>query len=139
MRHPMTRPLGLLVLLAAGVFVGTWVVGAQQPTAGQPVRDPAAEATRAKAVPPGRPEQKQTEHDKSAAFDWTKPAPLTPALKDQPNGGRIAGFDFARDPLGADKPFTAFDEVMKKEGGARPQVMAAQRKLLEARYDLTPK
>ena len=67
------------------------------------------------------PEQKQTEHDKSEKFDWKKPAPLTPALKDQPNGGRITGFEFSRDPLGADKPFQTFDEVMKKESEAEAE------------------
>ncbi len=137
----MSHPLKLFVPLAAGVFVGAWMVGAasQPPAGGQPVRDPAAEAVKAQPVPAERPEQKTTEHDKSEAFDWKKPAPLTPALKDQPNGGRIAGFDFSRDPLGADKPFTTLAEVMKKESAAKPKVMAAQRKLLEARYDLTPK
>src|SRR5205814_1266182 len=85
------------------------------------------------------PEQKQTDHDKSAAFDPKAKAPLTPALKDQPNGGGMPGFDFARDPLGSPKPFTTLAEVMAKETAAKPGVMAAQRKLLEARYDLTPK
>ena len=99
-------------------------------------RDPAAEAQCSKRVPAERPEQKLTEHDRSPQFDPTKPAPLTPALKDQPKEGRITGFDFARDPLNADKPFTTFDEVMKKESAAKPKVMAAQRKLLESRYDL---
>ena len=90
------------------------------PTAGAAAgRDPAAEATRAKAVPAERPEQKQTEHDKSEEFDWKKPAPLTPALKDQPNGGRITGFDFSRDPLGADKPFTHVRRG-DEEGDRRP-------------------
>ena len=67
------------------------------------VRDPVAEAVGAKAVPGERPEQKLTDHDKSDAFDWKKPAPLSAALKDQPNGGRITGFDFSRDPLGAEQ------------------------------------
>jgi hypothetical protein len=89
--------------LAAGVLAGAWVIGAAQqpPAAGQPARDPVADATRAKDVPVERPEQKQTEHDKSAVFDWTRPSPLSNSLKDQPNGGRIAGFELSRDPLGA--------------------------------------
>ena len=129
----MSRLLGpsLAALLTAGLVVSA------QP-AGQPP-DPAAEAVKARPVPADRPEQKQTDHDKSAKFDWTKPAPLTPALKDQPNGGRIAGFEFSRDPLGADKPFLTLAEVMAKESAAKPKVMEAQRKLLEARYDLAPK
>src|SRR5205085_6434757 len=102
-------------------------------------RDPAAEATDVRAVPVERPEQRLTEHDRSDAFDPTKPAPLTAALKDQPKAGRITGFDFARDPLNADKPFTTLAEVMKMESGARPQVMNVQKRLLESRYNLKPK
>ena len=108
-----------------------WVV-AMQP-------DPAAEAVKAKSVPIERPEQAQNEHDKSDRFDWKKPAPLNNALKDQPNGGRILGFEFSRDPLGADKPFLTFQEVMTKEVAGKPKVMELQRKLLEARYDLNPR
>jgi len=117
-------------------MIGTWVVWAAPQ---QPVRDPAAEAVKAQPVPADRPEQKQNEHDKSDKFDWKKPAPLTPALKDQPNGGRIAGFEFSRDPLGADKPFLTLKEVMDKESKAKPEVAAKQKRLLEARYNLTPK
>ena len=81
-------------------------------------RDPAAEAKAVRAVPAERPEQQLTEHDRSDAFDPTKPAPISPALQDQPKQGRITGFDFARDPLNADKPFTTFEEVMEKESAA---------------------
>jgi cytochrome c peroxidase len=144
----MRSRLGLPAAFAAGLLTGfvalavrTGEVGGQEkkPAAGERPRDPAAEAQVVRDVPKDRPEQKLTEHDKSDIFDPTKPAPLTPALKDQPNQGRILGFDFGRDPLGAPKPFTTFEEVMKKESAARPTVMAAQRKLLEERYDLTPK
>lgn len=130
----MSHPLQLLVPLAAGLFLGVWMVDAASQT---PVRDPSAEAVQAQPAPAERPEQNLSEHDKSDKFDWKKPAPLTPALKDQPNGGKLAGFDFARDPLNSEKPFTTFAEVMKKESEAKPKVMAAHRKLLEARYDLT--
>jgi hypothetical protein len=34
---------------------------------------------------------------------------------------------------------TTFEEVMRKEAAQRPAVMAAQRKLVESRYDLTPR
>ncbi|MDB5310958.1 MAG: hypothetical protein JWO38_5160 [Gemmataceae bacterium] len=107
----------------------------------QPARptDPAAEAVRVRPVPADRPELKLTEHDKSDIFDSTRPAPVTPALKNQPNQGRITGFDFARDPLNSPKPFTTFEEIMKAESAAKPAVTAAQRKLLETRYDLAPK
>ncbi len=109
------------------------------PPTGVRPQDPAAQAQTVREVKADRPEQQLTEHDKSALFDPTKPAPLTPILKDQPNEGRILGFDFARDPLGADRPFLPLAEVMKKESANRPKVMAAQRKLLETRFNLEPK
>jgi cytochrome c peroxidase len=125
----------MLVPMVAGVLLGAGTFRA----ASQPPRDPAAEAQKVQPDKGDRPEQKLTEHDKSGQFDWKKPAPLTPALKDQPNQGRILGFDFGRDQLGADKPFTTIAEIMKKESAAKAKVMDAQRKLLETRYDLTPK
>lgn len=133
------------VLLAVGVLTGSTPVGApadergndQTEQAVKP-RDPAAEATAVRNVPSERPEQRLTEHDRSDLFNPAKPAPINPALKSQPNQGRITGFDFARDPLNAEKPFTLFAEVMKKESEARPKVMAAHRKLLESRYNLRP-
>jgi cytochrome c peroxidase len=100
--------------------------------------DAAAAAVEVRQVPPERPELRLTDHDRSDIFNWKKPAFLTPDLKQQPKQGRITGFDFARDPLNADKPFTTFEEVMSKESAQRADVMAAQRKLLESRYDLTP-
>jgi cytochrome c peroxidase len=104
-----------------------------------PAPDPAADAIAVQNVPNKRPEQQVNNHDRSPVFDITKPAPITMDLKNQPKGGRISGFDFARDPLNSDKPFTTFEEVMKKESAAKPQVMAAQRKLLESRYNLEPR
>jgi cytochrome c peroxidase len=113
---------------------------AQKPNGGgtTAVRDPAADAIAVQQVPMERPEQQITKHDQSPAFDITKPAPINDALKTQPKAGRITGFDFARDPLNSDKPFTTFEEVFQKESAARPQVTAAQRKLLESRYNLEP-
>jgi cytochrome c peroxidase len=103
------------------------------------VEDPAAEAVEVRDVPQARPEQQITEHDRSPAFDPTQPARITAVLKNQAKEGRITGFDFARDPLNADKPFTTFEEVMQKESAARPAGAAAQRKLLESRYNLEPR
>src|SRR4051794_38333288 len=87
--------------------------------ASQPAQDPAADAMATQNAPNKRPEQKMTEHDRSPVFDITKPAPITTDLKNQPKAGRITGFDFARDPLNSDQPFTTFDEVMKKESAAK--------------------
>jgi cytochrome c peroxidase len=101
--------------------------------------DPAAEAVAVRATAPTRPEQRVTEHDRSVTSKSTTPAPISPGLQGQPKDGRMSGFDFSRDPLNADKPFTTLDEVMKKETANRPAVMAAQRRLLENRYNLVPK
>lgn len=59
--------------------------------------------------------------------------------KGQPKDGRITGFDFARDPLNAPKPFTTLAEVMKMESEQKPKVMEAQRRYLEAHYELAPR
>ena len=140
----MQRRFSMVTLALMLMTTALLVASSQEPDKGQTPpgqrpRDPAAEAQATRPVPTDRPEQKLTEHDKSDIFSPAKPAPINPALKDQPNQGRITGFDFARDPLGAPKPFTTFEEVMKKESTQKAQVMAAHRKLLEARYDLTPK
>ncbi len=126
-----------------GVFAGSLLLGGSMPIAGQEtakgVPDPAAEAVSVKDVPIERPEQKLTDHDRANLFDPKVPAFLTPALKDQPDQGRVLGFDFSRDPFNAPKPFTTFEEVKAKDVAARPGVTAAHRKLLESRYNLTPK
>src|SRR5918995_697371 len=116
-------------MFAAGVLFGGLLIAARsgEPTGGQAKaddkpRNPAAEAVRVQPAPAERPEQKLTEHDKSDKFNPAKPAPVNPALKDQPNQGRITGFEFSRDPLGADKPFQTLAEVMKKEAEAKPKV-----------------
>jgi cytochrome c peroxidase len=101
--------------------------------------DAVQEVQEPRDVPRSRPEQKLTGHDRSEAFLPGKPAPLTGDFESQPKEGRVTGFDFYRDPLNADKPFTPFEEVMKKESAAKAKVMADQQKLLESRYDLNPK
>lgn len=133
-------PIKLGLSVAIGVVAGSLFLLAQSDSKPQnPVADPVAAATGAQAVPAERPEQKLTDHDRSEKFDPTKPAPITKRLNDQPNGGRILGFEFSRDPLGADKPFTTLAEVMKRESAAKARVMANQQKWLETRYDLTPR
>ena len=51
----------------------------------------------------------------------------------------MRGFDFYRDPLGAMKPGTTFEEIYKAGVAGKAKVMATQRKLLEGRYTLEPK
>jgi cytochrome c peroxidase len=124
------------VALVGGLFLAA-KPGDQPPAKVQP-SDPAAEAVKVQAAPAERPEQNLTDRDKTL-FDPMKPALLTSALAAQPNGGKVNGFVFARDPHGADKPFVEFNDTKQNETAARPKVMNAQRKLLAARYDLTPK
>ncbi|ACH37841.1 cytochrome c catalase [Citrifermentans bemidjiense Bem] len=85
-----------------------------------------------------RPEQQKGQHDNSDLFMATKAEPASTAFKNQPDEGKILGFDFYRDPLDAKKPMTTFQEVYQKDVADKPKVMATQRHLLEMRYNLKP-
>lgn len=113
--------------------------GQQRTGNAEAVRDPAADAMQANAVSRDRPEQQITEHDRSPIFERNRPAPINAALNEQPKGGRLLGFDFARDPLNSERPMQPASEIMEQETAARPQVTAKQRQLLEARYNLEPR
>jgi cytochrome c peroxidase len=91
------------------------------------------------AVPNNRPEQQKTDHDRSALFTLADAEPSSAVFRNQPNAGRLTGFDFYRDPLGSPRPLMTFDEIMNKESGNKATVMKAQMVLLESRYNLTPK
>lgn len=155
------KNLPLLTLLSVGVL-GSWslmlVAQGQQPrvpkTNAAPASQPAAAPRPATAGAPfdavedaqnpraskrKRPEQEKNKHDLADDFSEESAPASSPALDQQPGKGRMNGFDFARDPLGSDKPKATFAEAMKADIDAKPGVMTQQRKLLEARYDLTPK
>jgi cytochrome c peroxidase len=121
--------------------LGLTVSGAQEERhdRGKRSDDAVAEAQTARAVPIERPEQKQTEHDRSDLFNAPKARPSSSVFEDQPKEGQISGFDFYRDPLNADKPNQDPAEIVKKESANKPKVMEAQRELLEHRYNLDPK
>jgi cytochrome c peroxidase len=69
-----------------------------------------------------------------------KPAmPITAALNDQPDEGKVKGFDFSVDPFNAKKPGQTFEEAMAADVAAKPGVMKQQQALLESRYNLNPK
>src|SRR4051794_36894057 len=139
---PMNRCTGLTAAFGLGFLMSCLVltVRSQEPGAkDKKARDPAAEATAPGKASGDRPELRQSAHDKSDVFDPKNAMPINPALKAQPKEGKTLGFDFARDPLNSDKPMTPFAEVMKMESEQKPKVMAAHRKLLESRYNLTPK
>jgi cytochrome c peroxidase len=104
-----------------------------------PQRDAVAEAQRASPVKVTRPEQQKNAHDNSDVFHPGKASPASPVFQTQPKQGKLSGFDFARDPLNADRPQQPPEEIMKAEIANKAKVMAAQRKLLESRYFLEPK
>jgi hypothetical protein len=86
-----------------------------------------------------RPEQIKTQHDLSDIFNAANAESSSQVTKGQPKQGKISGFDFYRDPLNADRPNQPPEEIVQKEIANKPAVVAAQRTLLERRYNLTAK
>jgi len=101
--------------------------------------DAIQEAQTPREVPNTRPEQQLSAHDRSDIFKAPKAPSASPAFKDQPDEGKILGFDFYRDPLNAKQPMQTFEEIMKLDQAAKPGVMEKQLRLLNARYDLAPR
>ena len=118
-------------------FVRTAEAGGQK--ASQLPHDAVAAAQEARDVPIMRPEQKLTEHDRSGLFGGQKASASSPAFQSQLRAGKAGGFDFYRDPLGAEKPLQEPEEILKQDMANKPAVMETQRKLLERRYHLRPK
>lgn len=104
-----------------------------------PPFDAIQDAQTPRDVPVTRPEQRKTEHDLSDIFNASQAIPSSRALAAQPDQGKMLGFDFYRDPLNSKRPFQTFEEIMRMDIAAKPGVMALQRRLLESRYDLTPR
>jgi cytochrome c peroxidase len=100
--------------------------------------DAVEDAQTPRDVPATRPEQQKSEHDRSDVFLAPHALPSSNAFGTQPDKGEVRGFEFYRDPLNAKTPMQSPDDIMKADMAAKPAVMAAQRKLLESRYDLTP-
>jgi cytochrome c peroxidase len=126
------------IVLALGLTAAVVVLGVSTSVEGQrgpaPVRDAIAEA---QAPPQTAPVP--LPQDRGDRFDASKAEPSSSALDGQPERGRAEGFDFVRDPLNAKRPMQTFEEIMKADVADKTKVMAAQRKLLESRYDLTPR
>jgi cytochrome c peroxidase len=131
----------ILALLAGGLAFLLRSAAGENPKASPSQRphDAIADAQTPREVPVERPEQKKSEHDLSDVFAPSKALPITEALVNQTDQGQMLGFDFYRDPLGALKPGTTFEDVYKAGVAGKPKVMATQRKLLESRYHLEPK
>lgn len=109
------------------------------PATGGMSGDAVLNAQTVREVPATRPEQKKTEHDRSNVFDAQNALPSSPAFNNQPDKGKVLGFDFYRDPLNAKRPMQTFEETMKADIADRPKVMRTQQELLLRRYDLSPR
>lgn len=127
------------VVITAALAGGTLSNAQESPRRAAVQADAVAEAQTPRQVRVTRPEQRTTAHDQSAAFGPTNASPSSPAFKNQPEDGRVTGFDFFRDGLNAKKPMQTFEETMRADVAARPKVMQTQRALLESRYVLTPR
>lgn len=136
MEKRFSKKMGLGVSLSSCILAIAWAQNNSHPA---PPHDAAMDAQRPSAVAATRPEQQKTVHDRSNIFNAQNAKPSSPVFQSQPKEGKISGFDFYRDPLGADHPFQSPDEMMQKAIADKPKVMAAQRQLLERRYILEPK
>lgn len=101
--------------------------------------DAVAEALTSQPPVGDRPEQKKQPQDQGDKFDAGNAPGSSSAFDQQPDQGKIKGFDFYRDPLNAKTPGQTPDEIMKQDVADKPKVMEAQKKLLESRYNLQPK
>jgi cytochrome c peroxidase len=131
-----------LILLSLAVLAFACARAAQDRTTSRtsaPSFDAVADAQTPRAAPATRPEQQPSDHDKSNIFSADAAKPSSTVFKDQPDEGKVKGFDFYRDPLDAKRPMQSPDEIMQQDIADKPKVMAAQRKLLESRYNLAPK
>ncbi|MFT3781963.1 MAG: cytochrome B6 [Nibricoccus sp.] len=129
-------------LLGAGAlaFSVLGLLQAAEPAAApRPLPDAVEDAQSPRPMPGSRPEQKKNAHDQSGVFDPSKAPPSSPAFQNQPDEGKMTGFDFSRDPLNAKVPNESPEAMMKAEMGDKAGVMAKQRQLLESRYNLTPR
>ncbi len=112
------------------------------PNTGKPSAAPfdaVADAQTPQPAKGDRVEQKVTDADKPQKTAPDNAPSSSTALPTQPDEGKMKGFDFSRDALGSKKPMQTFEETKAKDIEDKPKVMQAQRKLLEARYNLTPK
>ncbi|MGZ3457700.1 MAG: hypothetical protein ACXU86_04260, partial [Archangium sp.] len=140
-RNHSPLPVGTGVLLGTALLSLSIAAWAQTPPKNAPLpppHDAIAEFQMPTPVSETRPEQKKNEHDKSDVFRATKAEPSSSALGQQPDQGKVLGFEPYRDPFNSKRPMQNPEEIMQADIAAKAQVMAEQRKLLESRYDLTP-
>jgi cytochrome c peroxidase len=137
MKRHYLKAAVVLLFVAFAIFVVS--AGAQDNRPPRRSNDAVDAAQQPSPAQVRRPEQRKTGHDRSDEFDARKAKASSPAFDTQPKDGKITGFDFYRDPLNADRPFMTLEEVMSKSVADKPNVMGAQRRLLESRYNLQPK
>jgi cytochrome c peroxidase len=137
MRRQSVFGLTVVLLIVAALLFYT-ARGISQQRSG-PIPDAVQDAQTPRQVDPKRPEQQKNSHDQSDVFDGSNAPPSSTALQSQPDEGKMLGFDFARDPLNAKRPMQPPEELVKNDIAEKPKVTAAQQKLLEQRYDLTPR
>lgn len=130
-----------VVALVTTSLVGWHIASgwAETSRAKPPPPDAIARAQQTSPVAVTRPEQRKTAHDLSDIFNVHKAEPASPVFLGQPKQGRVSGFDFFRDPLNADRPYEDPAAIMRRESANKKNVMSAQQRLLELRYDLTPR
>lgn len=131
-------PVKLLALSAFVVGCAAWSQQQAAPPRGRR-KDAVEEAQAPREVARTRPEQQQGELDRPDRFHPDRTLDSSKALVQQPDKGRVLGFDFARDPLNAPRPMATLEQIMAADIAAKDGVMAAQRALLETRYDLAPR
>ena len=122
-----------------GYALVVWPVSARSQTRSPQSPDAVQESQSTHAVAVKRPEQYLSSHDQSDTFKASNAAPASTIFKTQPDEGQVRGFDFVRDPLNAKKPMQTPEEITAADKAMKSKVMDAQRRLLEKRYDLTPK
>src|SRR5262249_44839069 len=113
-----TRAIVTLKIFVIILFLAVWG-WSQQPAdrrpQGPPRRDAVVDAQTTQTVPVTRPEQRKTEHDNSGVFKDANAEPSSPALTNQPEQGKMLGFDFARDPLNSKRPMMTLEEIMTED------------------------
>src|SRR2546421_8178434 len=98
-RRSLTAGCSLAVLMGGLVLLGRCGEDeGKKSRQAEPPHDAVADAQTPREVPAERPEQKKTRHDRSDVFMATKARLVNPALEDQPQEGKVTGFEFFRDP-----------------------------------------
>lgn len=130
--------ISLVVVVVLGLVFIASEVWTQSRGPARPPYDAVQDAQTPRSVPITRPEQQLSAHDRSAVFAAPGAQPSSSAFANQPEQGKMEGFDFYRDPLNSKKPMMTFEEIYKADVAAKAGVTATQRRLLEERYNLTP-